>query len=288
MGLTLYRAVQYTPSVDLATKKLGNTVGAEVLDVDRDRLLHDPALPPAVKDALEDHGVLVFREIGVDDQELIAFGRRLGDLVTRRGHPIPEITTITQDPKNPLAEYLRGNGDWHLDGAMDNVPCKAGILNARVITENDGATEFASTYAAYDDLADDEREQLASLQVLHHIEATLRRVYPNPTPEQLADWRKGRAVEHPLVWQHRSGRKSLVFGTTADHIVGMDIEEGRALLDDLLHRGTGPDRVLRHEWTVGDMVIWDNCGVIHRVTDYDPTSPRELHRVTVVGDEPIQ
>jgi alpha-ketoglutarate-dependent taurine dioxygenase len=55
-----------------------------------------------------------------------------------------------------------------------------------------------------------------------------------------------------------------------------------------LHRGTGPDRVLRHEWTVGDMVIWDNCGVIHRVTHYDPTSPRELHRVTVVGDEPIQ
>jgi len=75
--------------VDLATKKLGNTVGAEVLDVDRDPLLPDPALPPAVKDALEDHGVLVFREIGVDDQELIAFGLRLGDLVTRRGHPIP-------------------------------------------------------------------------------------------------------------------------------------------------------------------------------------------------------
>jgi alpha-ketoglutarate-dependent taurine dioxygenase len=113
-------------------------------------------------------------------------------------------------------------------------------------------------------------------------------VYDDPTPEQLADWGNRGGAEHPLVWKHRSGRKSLVFGTTADHVVGMDEDEGRALLDDLLTRATTPDRVLRHEWTVGDVVVWDNCGVIHHVTDYDPTSPRELHRVTVAGTEPFE
>jgi alpha-ketoglutarate-dependent taurine dioxygenase len=273
--------------MDIATKKLTTSVGVEVLDVDSDRLLHDPALPDAVLGALEDHGVLLFREIGVDDDQQVEFGRRLGSLVARPGHPIPEITVITQDAGNHLAEYFRGNLQWHIDGAMDDLPCKAGILSARVISSGDGGTEFASTYAAYDDLTDEEKEQVASLRVVHTLESTLRGVYPDPTPEQLADWRSRPSRQHPLVWEHRSGRKSLVLGATADHIVDMDVEEGRALLADLLDRGTRPGRVLRHDWTVADMVIWDNTGVLHRVTDYDPTSRRELHRATVAGDETI-
>jgi alpha-ketoglutarate-dependent taurine dioxygenase len=272
----------------ITTKEMSPTVGAEVLDVDRDRLVQDADVPDAVLAALEVHGVLLFRGIGIDDEGQVAFGRRLGELVVRPGHPIPEITAITQDPGNRLAEYLRGNLQWHIDGAMDEIPCKAGILSARVIAPGDGATEFASTYAAYDDLGDDEKERLARCRVIHALEATLRPVYPNPTAEQLADWRGRPSREHPLVWQHRSGRRSLLFGATADHVVGMDVEEGRALLAGLLKRATRPERVLRHDWTVGDMVIWDNRGVIHRVTRYESTSPRELHRATVAGDEPVE
>jgi alpha-ketoglutarate-dependent taurine dioxygenase len=150
-------------------------------------------------------------------------------------------------------------------------------------------TEFASTYAAFDDLDDDEKERFADMCVVHTLEATLRRVYQDPTPEQLAKWRKqGPSREHPLVWKHESGRKSLVLGSHADYVVGMDVDESRALLADLLARATRPERVVRHNWAVGDMVMWDNTGVLHRVTDHDPTSPRELHRVTVAGEEPIQ
>jgi alpha-ketoglutarate-dependent taurine dioxygenase len=272
----------------LETRKLSPTVGAEVLEVDGDRLLHDRALPDALLEALEEHGVLLFPEIGIDDEEQVAFGRRLGDLVARPGHPIPEITAITQDPENPLAEYLRGNMQWHIDGAMDDIPCKAGILTARVMAPGDGATEFASTYAAFDHLTEKEKERIAGYRVIHALEATLRPMYPNPSQEQLADWRSRRSREHPLVWQHRSGRKSLLFGATADRVVGLDLEEGRALLADLLDRATRPERVLRHEWTVGDMVVWDNRGVIHRVTRYESSSTRELHRATVAGDEPVE
>jgi len=272
----------------LEMKKLSPMVGAEVLDVDRDRLRHDRDLPGAVLEALEEHGVLVFREIGIDDEEQVAFGRRLGDLVARPGHPIPEITAITQDPENPLAEYLRGNLQWHIDGAMDEIPCKAGILSARVMAPGDGATEFASTYAAYDDLTEEEKERFAGYRVIHALEATLRPVYPNPRPEQLADWRNRPSREHPLVWRHRSGRNSLLFGATADRVVGLDVEEGRALLADLVSRATRSERVLRHEWEIGDMVIWDNRGVIHRVSKYESSSARELHRATVAGDEPVE
>jgi alpha-ketoglutarate-dependent taurine dioxygenase len=68
----------------------------------------------------------------------------------------------------------------------------------------------------------------------------------------------------------------------------MDREEGRALLDDLQDLVTAPQRVLRHTWSVGDTVVWDNRGVVHRVCPYDSSSPREMHRTTLVGDEPIK
>jgi alpha-ketoglutarate-dependent taurine dioxygenase len=90
------------------------------------------------------------------------------------------------------------------------------------------------------------------------------------------------------VWKHQTGRSSLVLGATADHIEDMDLEEGRSLLADLLARSTTPDRVYRHTWSVGDLVIWDNRGVLHRACPYDATSPRDMHRCTLAGDEPIQ
>ena len=89
------------------------------------------------------------------------------------------------------------------------------------------------------------------------------------------------------MWRHRNGRRSLVLGATTDHVVGMEPAEGRALLDDLLARSTAPGRVYRHEWAVGDLVIWDNRGVLHRALPYEPDSARDMHRTTIKGDEPV-
>ena len=69
----------------------------------------------------------------------------------------------------------------------------------------------------------------------------------------------------------------------ADYILGMDLDDGRALISDLLARATAADRVFEHTWTVGDMVMWDNTGVFHRAMPYDPRSGRSMHRCTVVG-----
>ena len=193
--------------------------------------------------------------------------------------------------KNPLADYLRGTFDWHIDGctpANDVPPLKASLLSAHAVAEKGGETEFASTYAAYEDLDDDEKERFESLRVVHTLEASQRLVTPDPTPEELAAWRRQPTKEHPLVWKHNSGRRSLVIGATTSHVVGMSREDGRKLLDDLLERATAPGRVYRHEWEVGDTVIWDNRGVLHRAEPYDRTSPREMLRTTLLGDEPIQ
>jgi alpha-ketoglutarate-dependent taurine dioxygenase len=273
----------------LTTEQLGATVGALVQGVDRDRLLDDEALPAACLEALEANGALVFRDLHVDDATQVAFSKKLGEVEVFGKGEHPEIFRVTLDPaKNPSAVYLRGTFDWHIDGATDDIPIMATLLSAHAVAESGGETEFASTYAAYDDLTDEERERYGEVRVVHTIEASQRLVNPDPSPEEVALWRRRPPKEHPLVWRHGSGRRSLVLGATASHVVGIDVDEGRALLDDLLARSTAPDRLYRHEWEVGDMVIWDNRGVLHRACRYDPESPRDMHRTTLAGDEPIR
>jgi alpha-ketoglutarate-dependent taurine dioxygenase len=278
----------------LTINKLTDSVGAEVLDVDADRLARDDALGAAVLEALEDNGVLVFPGLGLGPEAQVAFCRRLGEIDHSADghHPVAGIYPVTLDKKkNSSADYLRGTFDWHIDGCTpieDTFPQMATVLSAKQVADSGGETEFANSYAAYDALSDGDKQRFESMRVVHSLEASQRRVTPDPSPEVLAKWRSRRTHEHPLVWTHRGGRKSMVLGASADYVVGMDRDEGTALLADLLDRATAADRVYAHMWSVGDTVIWDNRGVLHRASPYDPDSPREMLRTTVLGDEPIQ
>jgi alpha-ketoglutarate-dependent taurine dioxygenase len=277
----------------LSTGRLRDCVGAEVSGADPDRLAGDVAYAHAVSEALARHGVLVFRALHLEPEAQVAFCRMLGEIDgAAADDPIPGVMRVTLDrAKNASAPYLRGTFHWHIDGctpAGDECPQMATVLSAIAVAESGGETEFASTYAAYDDLSDAEKEQLAELRVVHSLEASQRLAFPEPSEKLVRAWRMRKTSEHPLVWTHRDGRRSLVLGASADHIAGMDIDEGRALLADLLERSTTPERVYRHEWSVGDTVMWDNRGVLHRAVEYASTSPREMLRTTVLGDEPIR
>ncbi|HEX9833390.1 MAG TPA: TauD/TfdA family dioxygenase [Mycobacterium sp.] len=278
----------------LTINKLTTSVGAEVVGLDSDRLAADDEMVAAVLEALEDNGVLVFPELHLDPRAQVEFCRRLGDIdhASDGHHRIAGIYPVTLDKsKNSSAAYLRATFDWHIDGCTpnnDEYPQKATVLSARQVAQRGGETEFASSYGAYETLSDDEKERMASLRVVHSLEASQRRVTPDPPPELLARWRARPTHEHPLVWTHRDGRKSLVLGASADYIVGMDLDGGRSLLAALLDRATTAEKVYSHTWSVGDTVMWDNRGVLHRAAPYDPDSPREMLRTTVLGDEPIQ
>ena len=278
----------------LTITKLSESVGAEVTGLDPAHLAADDPVGETILDALEHNGVLVFRGLHLDPETQVEFCHRLGDIdYTSDGHhPVAGIYPVTLDKsKNSSAAYLKGTFDWHIDGCTptgDDYPQKATILSAKQVAERGGETEFASSYAAYDALSDDEKERFGALRVIHSLEASQRRITPDPSPELLARWRSRRTHEHPLVWTHRTGRKSLVLGTSADYVVGMDLDEGRALLAELLNRATVPEKVYSHSWTVGDTVIWDNRGVLHRAAPYAPDSQRLMLRTTVLGDEPIQ
>jgi alpha-ketoglutarate-dependent taurine dioxygenase len=265
------------------TTALSPHIGVQVTGVTS---LTDETTIATCLEALKWRGVLLIRGLNLDDERQVEFSRRIGEVVSQRGR---EIFTVSLDPTvNPLAEILKGTFNWHLDGTYDPVPQRATTLTAKVVAMTGGQTEFASTYAAYESLPRSTRERIEGLRVVHSFEAAQKGVIDNPSDKQRAAWRRVPVNEVSLVWPRADGRRSLVLGSTADHIVGLAESESRALLDELLEWSTQPRFRYTHEWQEGDLVVWDNTGLLHRALPYSVESQRTLHRTTVHGVEAFQ
>jgi alpha-ketoglutarate-dependent taurine dioxygenase len=258
-----------------------------IVHVERSALC-DKAVVQRCLEALEERGVLVFPRVGLTDAEQLAFTDSLGTRVkfTRGASDVYEITL---DPEiNDEPEYVQGTYFWHIDGVtIDLPPPKATLLTARRLASKGGQTEFSNTYAAYESLSEDEKEEIGGLRAIHSIAASMRPIVETTGPEDLKRWSRMPVYEHPIVWTHASGRKSLLIGTHADRVVGMPIPDGRALLTRLQQWSSQPRFCYRHQWQEGDLVVWDNCGTMHRVIPYDPRSGRSMHRTTIAGVERV-
>ncbi|KAA0118103.1 TauD/TfdA family dioxygenase [Mycolicibacterium sp. P9-22] len=240
-----------------------------------------------IRELLEQRGVLVFPQLGFSDEEQIAFTETLGTFAPEaRGEKLYKVSLDTE--VNKQADYLKGSLYWHLDGTMNEVPILASLLQSVALGNPDeGDTEFCNTYAAYDDLSDDDKAEIADLRVMHSAWNTLFYYDPEPSAKTLKQMMAIGDRELPLVWTHKSGRKSLVLGATARHITGIDYTRSAELLVRLRDWATQPQFTYRHKWTVGDLVIWDNTGTMHRATPYDPSSGRLLQRTKLEGEEPF-
>lgn len=265
----------------IETKALRPSMGVEVIGAES---LDNEGVIAQCLEALKWRGVLLIRGLSLDDEAQLAFSRRLGDVrVLTNG---AEIFTVSLDPaKSSSAEYLKGTFHWHIDDTTNDIPAKATMLTCREAAMVGGGTEFASTYAAFENMPERDRKRYEGLRVVHSFEAAQRLVNPDPTEEQLTAYRRLPTHESSLVWTRRDGRKSLVIGATADHIVGMRPDESRELLDELLAWSTQEQFSYTHEWQQGDVVIWDNTGMLHRALPYDPSSRRLMQRTTIVGNE---
>jgi alpha-ketoglutarate-dependent taurine dioxygenase len=134
-------------------------------------------------------------------------------------------------------------------------------------------------------LPDDDKGLIDGLRVRHSFTSAQRKIEPDPTDKQLAQWATVPSCEHPLVWKRKDGRRSLVMGSTAEVVLDMPDGESRALLNRLLEWATQPRFTLSHSWSEGDLVIFDNTGLLHRAMPYAADSPRLMHRATVAGEE---
>jgi alpha-ketoglutarate-dependent taurine dioxygenase len=268
------------------TVDLSPSIGTEVR-ADRAALL-DGSRASELRTLLEARGVLLFRGLDLTDEEHLTFAKTLG--VPRNEHG-KDITMVSSDKtKSPIfAEYTEGTYFFHFDDTYMEYPALASVLRAQAVAPEGGQTEFASTYAIYDDLPAEEREYLDGLTAVHSQETIQRKAFPNPTEWQLSLWGEGKipATTHPLVWLHRTGRKSLLLGETIRAVPGLSKEDGDKLIRRLLDLAEKPEYKYRHEWQVGDVLIWDNTGTMHRVVPFDLACGRELQRVKLAGEEPI-
>jgi alpha-ketoglutarate-dependent taurine dioxygenase len=239
-----------------------------------------------ILDLLEMRGVLVFPGIGFTDNEQVAFTETLGVVAReQQGGDIYQVTL--EEGAHASVEYLKATFFWHFDGYGAPAPVRASLLSAKVLSSTGGDTQFCNTYAAYAALSAEEQGALEPLRAVHAMAATQLDVHPEPSHADWIEWMQRGRKELPLVWKHRSGRKSLVIGNSAHHIVGMDPLEGQGLLIRLRDWATQPAFTYTHHWAVGDLVMWDNTGTLHRATPYAADSGRLLHRTKLEGEEPI-
>jgi alpha-ketoglutarate-dependent taurine dioxygenase len=273
-------------------------IGSQLMIEKQDLLSGEHAAE--IRELLVLRGAVIIRGLHLSDEELRMAARTLGDLrlgAVKRGADGATLKegeegvmkiSLDADINPDYARFLPGNHLWHMDGTYEEIPPFATLFTPYRLSRTGGDTMFANTYAAYEDLPDDEKAMLDGLTAVHTMPASLFPSMRDVSVEEFAVWHSYPKRRHPLVWRHKSGRKSLVLSTSAAWIEGMHPAESHNLLARLMAHATQDKYTYRHQWQMGDLAIWDNTGTMHRVMPYDLDSKREFHRCTLNGEEPIQ
>jgi alpha-ketoglutarate-dependent taurine dioxygenase len=267
-------------TVDL-TPGLGTKVTMDRADLLSGRYADD------IRALLKKRAVLVFPDAPVDDAEQVAFSKTLGNFEMEDGYDEKgsETYRISLDPGESLrAASLKSSFRWHLDGTTADVPTYASIISAKRVAAVGGQTEFCNTYAAYEALPEADKALIEDLWAHHSGYAMQIGTFLEMSYDHYQRSRT-RGADLPMVWRHRDGRKSLVVGSSAEYVIGMTPQDGLGLLYRLAEWATQPQFVYRHEWSVGDIVIWDNTGTLHRALPYAEDSGRLLVKTRLAGEE---
>ena len=287
--------------MSVAIRQIHPVFVGEVSGVDLTRPLTADEVA-AIEAGMDRYAVLVYHDQKITDEQQMAFSRNFGALEDARGGNItkPEdkrlqvgMNDVSNLGKNgrPLPRDSRerafnlGNMLWHSDSSFRPIPAKYSLLSARVVNPVGGNTEFADMRAAYDTLDADTKALVEDLVCEHSL------MYSRGLLGMLDYSEEERAMFRPvrqrLVRTHPvSGRKSLYLSSHAGAIVGMPMAEARILLRDLNEHATQPAFVYVHRWVPGDLVMWDNRQMMHRVRRYDDDQPRDMRRTTVAGTAP--
>jgi alpha-ketoglutarate-dependent 2,4-dichlorophenoxyacetate dioxygenase len=285
----------------MEVRKLHPLFAAELTGVDIADA-HDPKLVDLVEDLMREHAVLCIRGQGhLDDEQHLAFARAFGplelpapsadDKPRRIAFGLYDASNLNENGDiieigSLRAKFAKGNELFHADSSYNDLPSKWSILRGVIIPPERGDTQFIDMRAVYEALPAEMKVRIADLKAEHNFYHS-RRKAGAPAKEDTSISRYMRA-EHPLVRESASGRPTLFVGAHAARIVGMDVAEGVALIEELLAFSQQAEFVYSHKWAQGDVLIWDNRCTLHRGTEFDyERYKRDLRRANVneFGDE---
>ena len=273
--------------MSLSTCPLTPNFGLEIFDVDLRQPTDDMI---AEIDALwVKHPVLLVRNQLLDEVQQIAFSKRFGEInihvrtdIRSRSHPeVVMVSNLRLENGDNIGALASGEAKWHTDSCYKSKPDTGSLLYALEVPDDGGKTAWANLQLAYEVLPDATKTKLAGKRGqyaynIFNVDITkdddvkdIRTITPD--------------VMHPLVLtQPVSERKGLYFDPLQTYgIEGMDISESRPLLDELAAHITQPNFIFEHSWRRGDIVLWDNCRVLHRREPFNPMVPRLLKRTTI-------
>ncbi|MEH6550719.1 MAG: TauD/TfdA family dioxygenase [Pseudomonadales bacterium] len=284
---------------------LANGIGAEVIELDLENPIAE-ADQQALQEAWLDKGILLFREIGDSPEKQLALSRVFGELEV---HPIenirlegyPELIWLANKDRSTSPVYLYDGKPtvsripWHSDLVYTTTPNRGALLRMVNMPEQGGDTGWIDTAAAYEGLSDEIKQRIDGLEarfefIIDPQEIRFGRpdVKRDETDKdtETAFYPDFPPIAHPLVWTHQvSGKKSLNVSTLhLREVIGMDREEGDALLHQLVAHTTQAQFSYDHHWQPNDMVLWDNWRTMHRAQGHPPELKRLVHRTTIKGE----
>ena len=272
-------------------------LGAEVRCGDV-RALDDAGIA-AVRKAWLDNLVIVIRGQTLSDPELMAFGRRFGDLDSAplaktgrekaRAHDEVIVVSNVMEDGKPIGVLRDAEVVWHSDNSYRDMPLSFSALYALEIPPAGGDTGFANMYCALETLPADLRRRVETLTIKHDMTynsaGDLRDGF-----KPVNDVRDAPGPSHPIVRTHaETGFNALYLGRRPNaYIDGLPVAESEELLDALWAHATQAQFTWHHRWKVGDIVMWDNRCVMHYRAPFDGGSRRVMHRIQGKGDKPAQ
>ena len=275
---------------------VASTIGAaEIGGVDLSQTL-DPAQVDAIRAAVAEHPVLIFRDQSLTKDQQAQFSINFGALEGHigklsDGSTFPMVHSLTNlDAEGNLInmDVAKLNYIWHTDKSYHAIPSFVTILHAVKVPPSGGDTQYANARLAYEALPPETKARIDGLHVVHDWVAS--RINSGTSPATEEQKRTRPPVTHPLVRTHpETGRKSLYLGVHVSHIEGISKADSDMLLAELTDH-IGQDRfVYTHHWRKGDVVVWDNRCLLHRaLPNYEIARyPRVLNRTVVVGTAPI-
>jgi alpha-ketoglutarate-dependent taurine dioxygenase len=264
-----------------ALTRLSPAGGIRITGVDLSQPL-SPELKDVIVEAFLAYHVVVFPDQRLTREQQFAFAANFGEVEVHGAHRgeakrygVAHVMSNLDADGNPTIRVSRAaNYHWHTDKPYHPAPPLLTTLYAVEVPPVGGNTEFANTALAYDALPEDMKRRIAGLRVVFRPAFDANR----PT------------VDHPLVRTHpNTGHKALYLGNHSSHIRGLPAAEGAALLAELLEHATQRHFVYVHRWRVGDLIMWDNRCLLHRVVAGEEMGRyrRVMHRSIVRGTVPV-